>query len=121
MRPVTQIRLNHTAPPPKPISASPALPHPSPAFDTLNDTLSTIQPCFGARGDEITLLTSPQEFYDKLIDMIKRARRRIIISSLYIGAEEAELVSDSGSQAVHMLMCRSMRLRLRYRRGRTSA
>jgi CDP-diacylglycerol--glycerol-3-phosphate 3-phosphatidyltransferase len=38
-------------------------------------------------------LTSPQEFYDKLIDMIKRARRRIIISSLYIGAEEAELVS----------------------------
>lgn len=93
MRPATQIRLNHSTPPPKPASASPALPHPSPAFDTLNETLSSIQPCFGARGDEITLLTSPQEFYDKLIDMIKRARRRIIISSLYIGAEEAELVS----------------------------
>ena len=41
----------------------------------------------------MTLLTSPQEFYDKLLEMIQRARRRIIISSLYIGAEEGQLVS----------------------------
>lgn len=42
----------------------------------------------------MTLLTSPQEFYTKLLEMIKRAKRRIIISSLYIGAEESELVSS---------------------------
>ena len=36
---------------------------------------------------------SPVEFKASLLDMIKRARRRIIISSLYIGVEEDELVS----------------------------
>lgn len=39
-------------------------------------------------------MDSPTAFYDALIDMISRAKRRIIISSLYIGAEESELVSN---------------------------
>jgi phosphatidylserine/phosphatidylglycerophosphate/cardiolipin synthase-like enzyme len=73
-------------------SSSPAIsPHPS--VKDLSDTLSGLQPCFGARGDEIKLLGSPQEFHALLLEMIKRAKRRIVISSLYIGAEEEELVS----------------------------
>ena len=67
--------------------------HKSAAFEELNTSLSASQPCFGTRGDEISLLTSPEEFYGRLLDMISRAKRRIIISSLYIGAEESELVS----------------------------
>lgn len=71
---------------------TPASAHPHPAFESLAASLSATQPCFGARGDEVKLLTGPGEFYKGLIEMIKRARRRIFISSLYIGAEEAELV-----------------------------
>nr|XP_019014884.1 CDP-diacylglycerol-glycerol-3-phosphate 3-phosphatidyltransferase [Kwoniella pini CBS 10737]OCF53665.1 CDP-diacylglycerol-glycerol-3-phosphate 3-phosphatidyltransferase [Kwoniella pini CBS 10737] len=67
-------------------------PHQHPAFESLSTELSSSQPCFGARGDEIELLTSPQMFYGRLLEMIKRARRRILISSLYIGTEESELV-----------------------------
>ena len=64
-----------------------------PAFESFINSLSSTQPCFGARGDEVSLLFSPVEFKASLLDMIKRARRRIIISSLYIGVEEDELVS----------------------------
>ncbi|WWC86145.1 uncharacterized protein L201_001018 [Kwoniella dendrophila CBS 6074] len=69
-------------------------PHQHPAFETLSSELSLTQPCFGARGDEVELLTSPQMFYARLLEMIKRAKRRILISSLYIGAEEGELVDS---------------------------
>ena len=74
---------------------SPVNPLHLPAFETLAASLSSLQPCFGARGDEITILTSPTEFKAALLEMIKRARRRIIISSLYIGVEEDEIVSES--------------------------
>ncbi len=87
-----QVRFNST-----PAGAkSPLTPlnvaHKSPAFEELSTNLSSSQPCFGARGDEISLLSSPEEFYAKLMDMMSRAKRRILISSLYIGAEESELV-----------------------------
>jgi CDP-diacylglycerol--glycerol-3-phosphate 3-phosphatidyltransferase len=67
--------------------------HKEPAFESLSTALSASQPCFGARGDEITLYSSPGEFKKALLEMIKRARRRILISTLYIGASQAELVS----------------------------
>lgn len=71
---------------------NPGNPHPHPAFQTLLDTLSATQPCFGAKGDEITLLGTPQEFKATLLAMIKRAKRRIIISTLYIGTEQEDIV-----------------------------
>ncbi|WVQ85456.1 hypothetical protein IAT38_007621 [Cryptococcus sp. DSM 104549] len=67
-------------------------PHQYAAFEKLSAGLSASQPCFGARGDEVELLTSPELFYGRLIEMVKRAKRRILISSLYIGTEEGELV-----------------------------
>lgn len=71
-----------------------ALPiHREAPFEVLSAALSGSQPCFGARGDEITLLGSPEEFKAKLLAMIKRAKRRILISTLYIGASQTELVS----------------------------
>lgn len=57
------------------------------------------------------LLTSPELFYARLLEMIKRAKRRILISSLYIGVEEGELVSDFtrqvllGSADTHAMSC----------------
>ena len=72
--------------------SKPTLPHEEPPFRSLSTALSAIQPCFGARGDEITILTNPEDFKKTLIDMFKRARRRILVSSLYIGASQDELV-----------------------------
>jgi CDP-diacylglycerol--glycerol-3-phosphate 3-phosphatidyltransferase len=40
-------------------------------------------------------LTSPEQFKATLLAMIKRAKRRILISSLYIGAGQSELVRRS--------------------------
>jgi CDP-diacylglycerol--glycerol-3-phosphate 3-phosphatidyltransferase len=42
----------------------------------------------------VRLLNSPTGFYQDVIEMLKRAKRRILISTLYIGVEETELVSD---------------------------
>ncbi|WVF70894.1 hypothetical protein IAT40_005689 [Kwoniella sp. CBS 6097] len=67
-------------------------PHQHPAFERLSTALTSTQPCFGARGDEVELLTSPEGFYKRLLEMVKRAKKRVIISSLYIGTEEGELV-----------------------------
>lgn len=89
---VIRRRWNATtaAPSPSSIAATPI--HKEPAFDALSTALSASQPCFGARGDEISLLTSPEEFRRTLLEMIKRAKRRILISSLYIGASQGEIV-----------------------------
>lgn len=86
-----QLRWNTSTATPK-TPTSPVNPLQLPAFEGLVTSLSSSQPCFGARGDEIALLTSPVQFKAALLEMIKRAKRRIIISSLYIGAEEEELV-----------------------------
>ncbi|KAK4686455.1 hypothetical protein P7C73_g3679, partial [Tremellales sp. Uapishka_1] len=89
IRVASQCRYNSTVAP----NLKAPLPHPHAAIEKLSTELSLIQPCFGARGDEIALLNSPTDFYAKLINLIKRAKRRIIISTLYIGVEESELIS----------------------------
>lgn len=94
-----QVRYESTPPnrsPAPPTFSSPnngISPYPHPAFDALSTSLSSWLPCFGARGDEVRLLNSPSGFYGDIIEMIKRAKRRILISTLYIGVEETELVS----------------------------
>lgn len=73
------------------------LPHAHPAFASLTDTLSSTQPCFAAHGDEVSLLPSPTAFHEELLSMISKAQRRILISTLYIGTEEASLVDAVAS------------------------
>ena len=86
------VRLNSTI---VKLSSSPVNPLQLPSIDNFTTSLSSTQPCFGARGDEITVLTSPNQFKATLLEMIKRARRRIIISSLYIGVEEDDIVGEA--------------------------
>ncbi|KAL7420832.1 CDP-diacylglycerol--glycerol-3-phosphate 3-phosphatidyltransferase [Cryptotrichosporon argae] len=76
------------APAPAPIAA---IPHGA-AFEALADELNATQPCFGTRGDEVEILAGPEAFYQSLLGMIRRAKRRVLISTLYIGVEEAELI-----------------------------
>jgi CDP-diacylglycerol--glycerol-3-phosphate 3-phosphatidyltransferase len=53
------------------------------------------QPGFALKTENISILRQPKAFYETLLKMIARARKRIYISSLYIGAEETELVNPT--------------------------
>ncbi|KAJ7111960.1 CDP-diacylglycerol-glycerol-3-phosphate 3-phosphatidyltransferase [Mycena epipterygia] len=50
------------------------------------------QPKFAVSPDDIRILSKPTQFYQQLLDMIRRAQTRIFISSLYLGSSESELV-----------------------------
>ncbi|KAG9046792.1 CDP-diacylglycerol--glycerol-3-phosphate 3-phosphatidyltransferase [Tulasnella sp. UAMH 9824] len=60
--------------------------------ETLVTALSATQPRFNLSGTDVRVLRTPTEYYGNLIDMIKRAKRRIVLSSLYIGTAEKELL-----------------------------
>ncbi|CED84006.1 Phosphatidylglycerolphosphate synthase [Phaffia rhodozyma] len=59
----------------------------------LGKTFGETQPRFPVRGDEIEVLSEPEQFYKALLGLIKRAKRRLVISSLYIGTEQDELLA----------------------------
>ncbi|KAG6336934.1 hypothetical protein ID866_2172 [Astraeus odoratus] len=54
--------------------------------------LALKQPCFSLASKNVHILNEPGQFYSRLLDIIRRAHRRIFLSSLYIGAEERELI-----------------------------
>ncbi|GHJ87207.1 hypothetical protein NliqN6_3609 [Naganishia liquefaciens] len=64
----------------------------NPIIDRLKDELSLSQPCFGVRGDEVEVSFEPQTFHQKLLHMLRNAKKRITISTLYIGVEQQELI-----------------------------
>ncbi|KAI0807808.1 hypothetical protein C8Q74DRAFT_1343406 [Fomes fomentarius] len=54
--------------------------------------LAEQQPCFSMRSSSVSILHEPRLFYQTLLNMIRNARHRLFISSLYIGHEDVELV-----------------------------
>ncbi|EPQ57779.1 hypothetical protein GLOTRDRAFT_71652 [Gloeophyllum trabeum ATCC 11539] len=54
--------------------------------------LAERQPCFALSPADVRVLLAPKQFYDNLLGMIRRARKRVFLSSLYIGSEEGELI-----------------------------
>ncbi|OJJ41402.1 hypothetical protein ASPWEDRAFT_34956 [Aspergillus wentii DTO 134E9] len=54
--------------------------------------LDRIAPRFEIPASKITILDSPASFYTTLKDKIRKARRRVYLSTLYIGKSEYELV-----------------------------
>ncbi|KAH8106954.1 hypothetical protein BXZ70DRAFT_997834 [Cristinia sonorae] len=63
-----------------------------PAIRDYVHKLAEYQPCFAMSSSNVKILRQPTQFYQQLLDMIRRARKRIFISSLYVGSEEVELV-----------------------------
>jgi len=55
--------------------------------------LDRIAPAVDLDASQITILETPAEFYDTIKSRIRTARRRIFLSTLYIGRAEEELVS----------------------------
>jgi CDP-diacylglycerol--glycerol-3-phosphate 3-phosphatidyltransferase len=64
----------------------------NPAIDDLTRKLDTLAPRFELETGEIQVLTTPEEFYATLRKKILSAKKRVFLSSLYIGKEEKELV-----------------------------
>ncbi|KAG2146215.1 hypothetical protein DEU56DRAFT_731670 [Suillus clintonianus] len=54
--------------------------------------LAQKQPSFRVSSKDVHVLAQPSEFYTNLLNIIRRARRRIFLSSLYIGFSETELI-----------------------------
>lgn len=54
--------------------------------------LDRIAPRFEIPASQITILDSPSSFYSTLKDKIRKARRRVYLSTLYIGKAEHELL-----------------------------
>lgn len=55
--------------------------------------LDKIAPSFAINGSRIRILQTPAEFYDTIKDKIRKAERRIFLSTLYIGKSERELIT----------------------------
>ncbi|KAJ4045502.1 CDP-diacylglycerol--glycerol-3-phosphate 3-phosphatidyltransferase [Fusarium oxysporum] len=54
--------------------------------------LDRLAPSFDVRGEQIQIIRTPAEFYETLKDRIRKAQRRIFLSTLYIGKSEKELI-----------------------------
>lgn len=70
-----------------------------PSILSLTKKLDQLAPRFELQTGEVEVLSTPQEFYDTLRAKISGAKRRIFLSSLYIGKEEQELVRPSSHVA----------------------
>ncbi|OJI84418.1 hypothetical protein ASPTUDRAFT_122650 [Aspergillus tubingensis CBS 134.48] len=79
-------------------SSSPASSVASP-LGSITTELDRISPCFEVPASRITILDSPANFYNTLKDRIKKARKRIYLSTLYIGKTEHDLI-DTLDQAL---------------------
>ncbi|KAF2092582.1 phospholipase D/nuclease [Rhizodiscina lignyota] len=75
-------------------SSVPSVPPPSSLsiFGGLMTELDKISPRFNIPASQIEILRGPVEFYDTLKSKISNAKRRIYLSTLYIGKAEHELI-----------------------------
>ncbi|KAK2592118.1 CDP-diacylglycerol--glycerol-3-phosphate 3-phosphatidyltransferase [Conoideocrella luteorostrata] len=54
--------------------------------------LDRLAPSFDIRGEDVRVLRTPADFYETLKDRVRKAKRRIFLSTLYIGKSEKELI-----------------------------
>ncbi|KAI6780079.1 CDP-diacylglycerol--glycerol-3-phosphate 3-phosphatidyltransferase-like protein [Emericellopsis cladophorae] len=55
--------------------------------------LDRLSPYFDIQGDQVEIIQTPAEFYSTLKDRIRHAKKRIFLSTLYIGKKELELIT----------------------------
>ncbi|KAL8704269.1 MAG: hypothetical protein Q9201_002579 [Fulgogasparrea decipioides] len=87
--PRPQCRLSSSSAPSAAVQGSPA---PSPLAG-LTAQLDQIVPRIDIRADQVEILEGPAEFYEALKQAIRSAKKRVFLSTLYIGKTEHELVS----------------------------
>ncbi|KAI8834316.1 hypothetical protein BC829DRAFT_407217 [Chytridium lagenaria] len=68
------------------------------SFDFTSHLRSLPGPIFPCSADQIKPLSTPEEFYQSIKDGIQSSKKRIILSSLYVGENENELVQEQSLQ-----------------------
>lgn len=74
--------------------------HTSPPAALTSD-LDRLAPRIDINADQVEILDGPKDFYDNLKAKIRNAKRRIYLSTLYIGKTEHELVSTIREALLH--------------------
>lgn len=59
-------------------------------FQLLFNWLYVSTPTFPVKGDQVSILTKPDEFYDSLVNRCSQATSRIVLASLYLGTGDKE-------------------------------
>ncbi|THH08325.1 hypothetical protein EW145_g2782 [Phellinidium pouzarii] len=77
----------------KALGKLPASQHLHPIVQDFTAQLAVLQPCFSIQSRDVRILSQPNDFYALLLDMIGRARKKIVLSSLYIGSSEKYLIT----------------------------
>ncbi|PHH76632.1 hypothetical protein CDD82_3905 [Ophiocordyceps australis] len=95
IRPLKALGRRHYGSTP-PLAATCSTPASSAVLAPLMNELDRMAPSFDVSGDKIKILGTPAEFYATLKDRIRNAKRRIFLSTLYIGRSEAELIAVLG-------------------------
>ncbi|KAL2814599.1 hypothetical protein BJX63DRAFT_420712 [Aspergillus granulosus] len=75
-----------------PHAASTVAPSSASPLGSITTELDRIAPCFEVPASRISILDSPASFYKTLKDKIRKAKKRIYLSTLYIGKTEYELI-----------------------------
>ncbi len=81
--------------------ASASTPGNIPILAGIKSELDRIAPRIDIRADQIEVLDGPAQFYETLKKKIRGAKRRIYISTLYIGKSEHELISSLRDALLH--------------------
>lgn len=82
-------------------AASTSTPVNVPVLAGIISELDRIAPRIDIRADQVELLNSPSQFYDTLKKKTLAAKRRIYLSTLYIGKSEYELISTVREALLH--------------------
>jgi phosphatidylserine/phosphatidylglycerophosphate/cardiolipin synthase-like enzyme len=78
------------------LTSSSAAKSPFSVLGSLTNELDKLSPRIEIDPLQIEILKTPEEFYEKLKDKIRKAKRHIYLSTLYVGTTEHELVSLHG-------------------------
>jgi len=62
----------------------------SPSPSSYYGWLGSLAPKFGVNGNNIELLSEPKEFYETLKSLSRSAKKRIVLTSLYLGTDSLE-------------------------------
>lgn len=79
---------------------SPQSPYVSP-LAALTSDLDRLAPRIDINADQVEILHGPKDFYETLKSKIRKAKRRIYLSTLYIGKTEHELISTIRDALLH--------------------
>lgn len=71
------------------------------AIASLTSDLDRLAPRIDLNADQIEILDGPKEFYETLKEKIRSAKKRIYLSTLYVGKTEEELMSTIRDALLH--------------------